>query len=94
MYVPYVPFIRQEEDPSLAINYVILIRTNKSNIIAKPGSSAGSAMPTANAATCANGTVGSQSGGSERARRRAENVWEIVTSSKEGPHPPSNSIIT
>ena len=28
-------------------------------------------MPTANAATCANGTVGSQSGGSERARRRA-----------------------
>ena len=71
MYVPYVPFIRQEEDPSLAINYVILIRTNKSNIIAKPGSSAGSAMPTANAATCANGTVGSQSGGSERARRRA-----------------------
>ena len=49
MYVPYVPFIRQEEDPSLAINYVILIRTNKSNIIAKPGSSAGSAMPTANA---------------------------------------------
>ena len=58
MYVPYVPFIRQEEDPSLAINYVILIGTNKSNIIAKPGSSAGSAMPTANAATCANGTVG------------------------------------
>ena len=43
MYVPYDTF--REEDPSLAIN-CITSNTNISNIIAKTGSSAATALPT------------------------------------------------
>ena len=47
-YVSYVcTETFQEEDPSLAIKYIISMRTNIFNIIAKPGSSASTATPTA-----------------------------------------------
>ena len=47
-YVSYVcTETFREEDPSLAIKYIISMRTNIFNIIAKPGSSASTATPTA-----------------------------------------------
>ena len=47
-YVSYVcTETFREEDPSLAIKYIISISTNIFNIIAKPGSSASIATPTA-----------------------------------------------